>query len=742
MGERRMGRNSVTLRLKLVIAIGVLVLAIFGITGYLIRTRIKVNTEEQAIVYMQALSREFGNKADAMIEVPLDATRTLAQMVPTALELPAAERRIFLLKTIETVLKQNSGFFGIWMVFEPEALQDGDFAYAGKTALGSDSQGVFNPYFYRDGSGIASQVDEASEDYLESYYLVPKVTGTDYVAEPYFEEEVGQKKEWMFSVCAPVKIDDRVLGIVGIDIRVATILTELNKLTLYQTGFGRLMSGKGVVVSHKDSGRIGKLAPEWTDPKDAPLIQEVFGGAVKTFESYSIVNDEIDMKTFVPVYFGNSMEPWIAGTVVPIHEIYASSNRIVASIVVMMLVGLVLILAGIYGAALFMTRTLSRVSSALKNISLGDADLTQRLPVKTSDEVGQIALNFNGFVVMLDGIIRSIRASIEKLDAVAQGLSASMEQTSSAVYEINSNIESSKTRIDAQSASVSQVSTAMDQINRTIDGFNDRIDELNRNIGDSSSAIEEMIANIASVSGTVDRSLQEIENLSSLSDTGYEKLGAVSATITDIKNQSEGLLEANSVIQSISAQTNLLAMNAAIEAAHAGDSGRGFAVVADEIRKLAENSAAQSKTITRVLASFKSLMNSVVGAAADAGQSFESVRASVTQVVLVQKNIGAAMEEQNAGSKTILDSLGNLRSVSRDVEMGAEDMRSAGQAIQAETQTLVSVTAEIQNGMVEMATGTKEINIAISDVVELSLSNKRNIQTVRDEVARFVTSRE
>ncbi len=737
-----MGRSSVTLRLKLVVAIGILVLIIFGITGTLIRTKIKASTEEQAIVYMEALSHEFGNKAEGMIDVPLDATRTLAQMVPIALELSAGERRPFLLKTMETVLKRNPDFFGIRMVFEPEALQDGDFAYAGKTALGSDSQGVFNPYFYRDGSGIASQVNEASEDYLESYYLIPKVSGTDYVAEPYFEEEVGQTKEWMFRVGAPVKIGDRVLGIVVIDIRAASINEELNKLTLYKTGFGRLMSSKGVVVSHKAPGRIGKPAPEWTDAKNAPLIQEVYAGAVKTVEAYSIANDEIDIKTFVPVYFGNSREPWIVGTVVPIHEIYESSNRLVASIVVMMLFGLFLILAGLYFAALLMTRTLTKVSGALKNISQGDADLTQRLPVKTTDEVGQIAGNFNNFVAMLDGIIRSIRASIEKLDAIAQGLSASMEQTSSAVYEINSNIESSKARIEGQAASVSEVSTAMDQINRTIDGFGGRIDELNRNIGDSSSAIEEMIANIASVTGTVDRSLTEIENLRSLSETGYEKLTAVATTITDIKNQSEGLLEANAVIQSISAQTNLLAMNAAIEAAHAGESGRGFAVVADEIRKLAENSAAQSKTISRVLASFKTLMTSVVAAAADAGQSFESVRASVGQVVMVQKNIGAAMEEQNAGSKTILDSLGNLRSVSRDVEMGAEEMRGAGQAIQAETQTLVSVTAEIQNGMVEMATGTKEINTAISDVVELSLSNKRNIQTVRDQVARFVTSRE
>jgi len=98
------------------------------------------------------------------------------------------------------------------------------------------------------------------------------------------------------------------------------------------------------------------------------------------------------------------------------------------------------------------------------------------------------------------------------------------------------------------------------------------------------------------------------------------------------------------------------------------------------------------------------------------------------------------MEEQNSGSRIILDSLGNLRSVSRDVEMGAGEMRSAGQSIQTETQSLVSITEEIQNGMNEMATGTKEINTAISDVVALSQSNTRNIQTVRDELLRFTTS--
>jgi len=734
-----MKKKVLSLKVKLTIIMGALVLLVFSLTGALTALRVRSNSEKQAFEYMQSLSREYGNRAKALVEVPLDAVRTLAQLIPAVAELPKETRRPFLLDALALVLESNADFFGIWLITEPDALGDDDSLYRDNSRMGSDALGLFNPYLYRGDGGIEFSVDDASVDYYEDYYAVPKVTRNEYITDPYFEDTDGAAGVWMISLAAPVIIDGEFIGVVGIDITVDAIQKSLSGVKLYETGFVRLISNNGVVVVHPDAERLGKIAPEWTDENEKNIILSVMSGKVETEESLSLATGTIMMKTFVPVYFGKSMEPWVAGTVVPIPETFAAANEVVDATIVIMAFGLVFILGGISLVGSIITKPLSVASEALKSIAQGDADLGKRLKVSTNDEVGQISSNFNSFVIMLDGLIRNIRDSLEKLASVGEGLSSSMEQTSSAVYEINSNIDSIKGRTLEQSESVDRVNATIEHITHAIINVDRRVEDLNRSISDSSSAIEEMIANIGSVTSMVDRSMDDFGTLGKLSEVGYSKLNQVAGAIKDIAEKSEGLLEANAVIAGISAQTNLLAMNAAIEAAHAGDAGSGFAVVADEIRKLAENAAKQSKTITQVLRSFKELIAAVVKASAEAGSSFESVRDSVNRVVNVQQNISAAMEEQNAGSKMILDSLESLKNVSADVEKGTEGMHGDSASILEEAKALIAITEEIKSGMAEMSIGTQEINAAVTGVVELSQRNSMSIMAVKAEMGRFKT---
>jgi methyl-accepting chemotaxis protein len=277
----------------------------------------------------------------------------------------------------------------------------------------------------------------------------------------------------------------------------------------------------------------------------------------------------------------------------------------------------------------------------------------------------------------------------------------------------------------------------MEQITVNIDKLTERIDDQTSSVAESSSAIEEMLANIQSVTQTLMRNEENVKTLTEASEVGRNGLREVAEDIQEIAHESEGLLEINVVMENIASQTNLLSMNAAIEAAHAGEAGKGFAVVADEIRKLAENSGEQSKTISLILKKIKDAIDKITRSTEAVLNKFEAIDTGVRTVSDQEGNIRAAMEEQGAGSHQILEAIGKLNSITQMVKGGSREMLEGSKEIINESKNLEAVTMEISNGMNEMATGADEINVAISRVNTISGENKENIDLLVQEVSRF-----
>jgi methyl-accepting chemotaxis protein len=190
-------------------------------------------------------------------------------------------------------------------------------------------------------------------------------------------------------------------------------------------------------------------------------------------------------------------------------------------------------------------------------------------------------------------------------------------------------------------------------------------------------------------------------------------------------------------MKDISAQTNLLSMNAAIEAAHAGTAGKGFAVVADEIRKLAESSFEQSKTISEVLVKIKEGIEKIVGSTNMALNKFETIDMEVKTVSDQTSNIKNAMEEQQTGSRQILEAVGQLNEITLMVKNGSMEMLEGSREVITESENLGRVTQEISNGMSEMAAGANQINVAVHRVNEISVDNREQINTLVAEVEKF-----
>jgi methyl-accepting chemotaxis protein len=277
----------------------------------------------------------------------------------------------------------------------------------------------------------------------------------------------------------------------------------------------------------------------------------------------------------------------------------------------------------------------------------------------------------------------------------------------------------------------------MEQVISNINKLNGHVENQSRNVSQASSAIEEMVANINSVTSTLVSNAANVSTLKDASEVGKTGLQEVAMDIQEIARESEGLLEINTVMENIASQTNLLSMNAAIEAAHAGESGKGFAVVADEIRKLAESSGEQSKTIGIVLKKIAESINKITVSTDNVLKKFEAIDTSVRTVSDQEANIRNAMEEQGEGSKQILQSAGSLNELTRNVKSGSEEMLNGSQEVMRESQHLEKVTQEITGGMNEMAQGAGQINIAVNNVNEMTQKNREAIDALIKEVSRF-----
>lgn len=383
------------------------------------------------------------------------------------------------------------------------------------------------------------------------------------------------------------------------------------------------------------------------------------------------------------------------------------------------------------------TKPLVQTITILKDISEGEGDLTRKIEVKSHDEVSDMATYFNLTFDKIRNLVALVRSQSNSLLILGENLSSNMTETATAINEITANIQSIKNQTLSQSASVTETSATMEQISKGIDKLNQLILDQSANVTESSSAIEEMMANIGSVTTTLVKNSENIKQLTFSSEAGRKVLDIITLAIKDVAKESDGLMEIGQIIQNIASQTNLLSMNAAIEAAHAGDSGRGFAVVADEIRKLAESSSTQTKTIGTVLKRIKDSIVKIIKYSEDVATKFNTIENEVKIVTEQEDGIRRAMEEQNEGSKQVLEAITILNDITQKVQASSIEMLTGSKQVSKEAVNMNMITQEITGGMNEMASGAEQMTVAVNAVNELSLENKVSIDSLINEVNKF-----
>jgi len=364
-------------------------------------------------------------------------------------------------------------------------------------------------------------------------------------------------------------------------------------------------------------------------------------------------------------------------------------------------------------------------------------DLTKRLEIRQKDEIGDLASHFDMIIEKLRNLVGTIKYKVNGLDHTSFELSVNMGETSMSIMQISSNLDNMENLMVKQENGAEEAGNAVGNIKENIDNLKQKIEEQTESVNMSSSAIEEMTVNIHSVTQTLVENSKNVNALTEASENGKTGLQLVAQEIREIAHESEGLLEINSVMNNIASQTNLLSMNAAIEAAHAGEAGKGFAVVADEIRKLAESSSKQSKTTASMLKKIKASIDNITKSADDVLARFGAIDTGVRTVSEHEQNIRNAMEEQEAGGKQILESISRLRDITASVKKGSENMAESGAILVNETNGFIKTSQEAVEGMSGILKGISQINESINHVNEMSQENNKNFDSLKIETQKF-----
>ncbi|MDR2482870.1 MAG: methyl-accepting chemotaxis protein [Treponema sp.] len=432
-----------------------------------------------------------------------------------------------------------------------------------------------------------------------------------------------------------------------------------------------------------------------------------------------------------------SIADWNLVSIIPASAVFADADRVTRNSVIISAVTLLFFAAALSLVIRRAVRPIKTVADQLKDISEGEGDLTRSVNIHSKDEIGDLAKYFNDTLAKIKLLIITIKKQAALLFDIGNELAVNISESAAAINEITANIQSIKGRVINQAASVTQTHVSMERISGNISKLNGHVERQALGVSQTSQAIEAMLANIQFVTQTLVKNAENVRELTGASEAGRGGLEEVAADIQEIARESEGLLEINAVMENIASQTNLLSMNAAIEAAHAGEAGKGFAVVAGEIRKLAENSSAQSKTISAVLKKIKSSIDKITRSTENVLGKFGSIDGGVRTVSGQEAGIRNAMEEQSAGSRQVLEAIGQVNAITRQVKSGSQEMLESSNEVIAESGSLSMISEEIAGGMNEMAIGTEQINIAVHKISDISARNKEYIENLVKEVSRF-----
>ncbi len=790
--------NNLSVQLKILLLAGVLLLIAAGsiilfsaVNAY--NTAVDL-TQKEAL----AIAEREAQGLRIKMEEAFTVSRTLAaslESVKNSKDFSNKINRSGIANLMREVINKNPNLVSVYTLWEPNRFDGLDRYY--EDVDQSNPTGRFVVYWYRDNNNelVLDQSVQQDPDTAE-WYSCPKLTKQECYLEP-FEYEAGGIKFLLATAIIPIVTDGEFDGMVEVDISLLTLQKFVDELSLYD-GQAKVVyfSNSGILLGVSDQPELVNGNLSEIDQNSAEVLKAISANSV-----YSQMDGD-ELVVASPIKFANSTKPWGVMLRIPVSVITVKARELAMNLI---LFGLVLLAVSLVLLGIFISRIvkpLKSMSKVAQAIAVGD--LNQEINYYSRDDIGVLAESFREMIVYLKEmafvavdiarydltttvepksnkdelgfafqqmilnlreLVQQVSESASRLNQATSELVSAADQAGSATNQIAVTIQQVAKGTAQQTEAASRSARAMEDLSRAISGVAKGAAEQAEAVNRASTVTTEVVnaltsLNQASQSGSdggkavseaSKSGAQIVENTIQAMDIIRNKVGQSADKVREMGSRSEQIGMIVETIDDIASQTNLLALNAAIEAARAGEQGKGFAVVADEVRKLAERSSQATreinnlvaeiqKTVSEAVVSMDDGIKAVEGGVVRANQAGEALKSILQTAEVVYQGGAQAVEVAKKAMKTSDEMIASMDTVSAVVEentAATEEMSASAGEVQQSAENIASVSEENSAAVEEVSASTEEMSAQVQEVAAAANTMMQMAKELEQAVAKF-----
>lgn len=577
--------------------------------------------------------------------------------------------------------------------------------------------------FYIDSSGWIP--DEDWEPARRPWFInAVSNKGQAVFTDPYVDSMTGQ-------LCVTVSYaaykNNSLLGVGAADLILNDLMQLIEDFSISENNSIYLVDSDGLFITNEDISKV--------------TVENYFDDSLISSEGYNTSN-YLDGKTHSLVankrYYSVSPcegTPWFVVAEGPVSDFTSASDKVKRVLFLIMIIVSVVVIIGAIAFSKIIGNIFASLSENCKKLSKGDFSI--EFKDSSIKEASDLAVAFENVSQNIGQMIERTKDSAGSVQDMTNSLSDTSNMINSSLDITVNSISQMDKNILTQNNSVNKVNDTVQDIVKEIESFSIEIENQNKIITDSVSSIEWMMQNVVTLKENISSAAVQVSELVESSSENKNIIAASTEQIKNVKKESEALLQMNNVISAVAGKTNLLAMNAAIEAAHAGDAGKGFAVVADEIRKLAETSAVQAKSSNTYLSSIQAKIDEVAETSKKVDIGFGKMIEFIKEIETVFERLEKSTQEQGDKANEILKSIDEIMNSADKVKEDAAKISTKSEQTFEVCQTLQNATENVNAGLVSCRSASDNLLESSKQILQVVQKAETSVEQLSQSVNQF-----